>query len=85
MNNIEINIGHPLKIKILCNEEHSDRPVTNKRILKRIQISTWCKVMLENIIRILDKTIWGEVETLGLYWFAQLAYAQFSFPSKQRV
>jgi len=27
--------------------------------------------MLENVIRIPDKTIWTEVKTLGLCWFAQ--------------
>jgi len=28
-------------------------------------------VMLEKLIRTLDKTIWREVETLCLYWFPQ--------------
>jgi len=27
--------------------------------------------MLENVIRIFDKTIWRKVETLDLYWFTQ--------------
>ena len=45
-------------------------PMIDIVVLKTIfQISTWCKAMLENIIRILNKTSWREIETLDLYWF----------------
>jgi len=27
--------------------------------------------VIENVIRMLNKSLWGEVETLGLYWFTQ--------------
>ena len=54
MDNTDLNISHPLRIKRICSEELSGSPVTDKKVLKMIfQISTWCKVMLENIIRIL--------------------------------
>ena len=66
MDGIVLNIGRPLRIKRICSEEHNDRPMTDKKVLKIVfQISIWCKVMLEKVIRTLDKIIWREVETLS--------------------
>ena len=36
IDNTEIDIGCPLRIKRLCNEEQSDHPVTDKRFLKQL-------------------------------------------------
>lgn len=57
MDNTKISTGRPLRVDRLCNEEQSGRLVKNKRYFKTIfQIGTQCKVMLENVITILDKT-----------------------------
>ena len=50
MDGIVLNIGRPLRIKRICSEEHNDRPMTDKKVLKIVfQISIWCEVVLENI------------------------------------
>ena len=35
MDNTELNIGRPLRIKRICSEEQSGHPVKNKRFLKQ--------------------------------------------------
>ena len=35
------------------------------------QINTRCYKVIGSVIRMLNKPLWREVETIGLYWFAQ--------------